>query len=309
MPVFNTGGYLTEAVESVLKQESLEDCPLPSFELVIVDDRSTDQETLAILQGLDGSDPRIRVLNNERVKGASGARNTGILHARGDWIGFLDSDDLYLPHSLAVRWKYILSNPSATWVAGQFLLLRDSRIYDGPLSVRSPNLYSLIGQDYEAKRPSHLQRPVKAFATNCLLGSAAVLIRHELIVRKGMFNEDLPRAEDYYLWFQCALDTDLWIIPVDVFIYRVRAGSLTTGNEPMFYHEHRVMDLLLADPAFGVYRSDLLGRFDLVMADYCYFYRGRHAYDEALRWAITWIRRRPFKPPAWKQLIAAALRR
>lgn len=310
MPVFNTGRYLSEAVESVLRQESLTDCAVPAHELLIVDDRSTDGETRAILRELAGSHPRIRILENERGKGVSGARNTGILHARGEWIGFLDSDDLYLPHALASHRSFIRQQPSAEWVAGHFVHLRpDTGIDRTPLATRSPNLYALIGHDYEAHRPSCLHRPLEAFAKNCLFPPPAVLIKHELIIEKGMFNEKLPRAEDYYLWLKCAVDTDLWIIPTDVFVHRMRKGSLTLDNEPMFYQEHQLIDLLLDDPAFQGHKPPLLKRLDVVMNDYCYFYRGNLAHDTALHWAMAWTRKRPFVSAAWKQLIASALRR
>lgn len=310
MPVFNTGRYLSEAIESVLNQEALADCALPPYELLIVDDRSTDRETRAILQKFVDSDPRIRILQNERGKGVSGARNTGILHARGEWIGFLDSDDLYLPHALASHWNFIRHHRSAKWVAGHFVHLRpDTGIDRTPLAVRSPNLYALIGPDYEARRPSLLPRPLEAFARNCLFPPPAVLIKRELIVEKGLFNEQLPRAEDYLLWLKCAVDTDLWIIPAEVFIHRMRKGSLTLDNEPMFYQEHRLIDLLLDDPAFHDHKPPLLKRLDVVMNDYCYFYRGNLAHNTALHWAMTWARKRPFVPAAWKQLIASALRR
>jgi glycosyltransferase involved in cell wall biosynthesis len=123
MPVFNTGGFLAEAIDSVLHQQATASMPLPSFELIVIDDGSTDPQTLEILSDRS-NDPRVTVLNNQRKKGASGARNTGIEHARGDWIGFLDSDDLWFPHSLSQRWKAIVANEGVRWIAGQFRFLR-----------------------------------------------------------------------------------------------------------------------------------------------------------------------------------------
>ena len=105
MPVFNTGAYLIEAINSVLNQQPVSGCELPSFELLIVDDQSIDQETIEILDGASLLDTRIQVFKNQRKKGTVGARNTGIINARGKWIGFLDSDDIWFPDSLGMRCK------------------------------------------------------------------------------------------------------------------------------------------------------------------------------------------------------------
>lgn len=304
MPVYNTGHYLVEAIDSVLAQEDLVDV---TVELLIVDDRSTDPVTLDILQSFSSSDPRIRVLVNQGRKGVSGARNMGIREARSEWIAFMDSDDYFLPGGLAALWAFAQSTPSAQWIAGLFFLLRGTDIDRTDLALRSPNLFALIGKNYRANRPTRLERPVEVFAINCILAPPAVLIKRELIVRKGMFDEGLKRAEDYHLWFKCAVDTDLWMIPKEVYIHRFRDGSLTTGNEPIFFHEHQMLDQMLKDPEFRPHHFVLLRRFDAVMADYCHFFRKGSSYATARYWATTWLMRRPFCIAAWKQLIASAL--
>lgn len=309
MPVFNTGGYLSEAIDSILKQQPIDGCNVPSYELIIVDDHSSDPETLAILDSAPHLDPRIRILKNERKKGAAGGRNTGILHARGPWIGFLDSDDLWLPNALAVRWRFILDNPDAKWVAAQYFLHKPPLgLVDSPLSVRSPNLYIDIREDYDAGRASRLACPVEMLAKNCLLGICTVLLDREVLLAKGMFNEDLRRAEDYHLWFKCARDHDLWMLPFDVAVYRIRPGSLTHVGDPMFFCEDRMITLLLQDPAFEKYGHLLRERLDFVLGDYCYHYRSQKLFGKAFRWATEWVTKRPLTGAPWKQLLASVLR-
>ena len=309
MPVFNTGGYLREAIDSVLQQQALDDCAVPAFELIIVDDRSWDPETLAILESAPHLDARIRVLKNDRAKGAAGGRNTGILNARGAWVGFLDSDDLWLPKALAVRWRFILDHPEANWIAAQYFLLKpEIGLVENPLSVRSPNLYAAIKEDYEAGRASLMARPVEMLAKNCLIGICTVLIDRELLLAKEMFDEGLRRAEDYHLWFKCARDHDLWMLPFDVAVYRIRPGSLTHGDDPKYLFEDRMIELLLQDPAFGKYGNLLRERLNFVFDDYCYHYRRQKLYGKAFRWASEWVSKRPFAGAAWKQLLASALR-
>ncbi|XOV89472.1 MAG: FkbM family methyltransferase [Pseudomonadota bacterium] len=95
MPLYNAGGYLREAIMSVLSQRS-------SLELVIVDDGSTDGSFLLAAE-LATCDNRIRIVRNKSNKGVSGARNTGLQLARGEFVAFLDADDSYEPGAIDER--------------------------------------------------------------------------------------------------------------------------------------------------------------------------------------------------------------
>src|SRR5690349_9691286 len=92
IPSFNYGRFLRETVESVLAQT------YSPVEIIVVDDGSTDdtKERLARFEG------RIRYIHKANA-GLSAARNTGIKHARGDWIAFLDADDLWHRQKLEVQ--------------------------------------------------------------------------------------------------------------------------------------------------------------------------------------------------------------
>ena len=85
MPVYNTSQYLRRSIESVLNQT------YKDFELICINDGSTDN-SLEILQEYATHDPRIKIINQEN-KGLSGARNSALEIAQGEWITFVDSDD------------------------------------------------------------------------------------------------------------------------------------------------------------------------------------------------------------------------
>lgn len=95
-PVFNAEDFLLQAIRSVQAQT------YPSWELWIVDDGSNDRSRQIALAAA-AADHRIRVLANHYAKGVSGARNTGISAARGEFISFLDADDRWLPQKLQVQ--------------------------------------------------------------------------------------------------------------------------------------------------------------------------------------------------------------
>lgn len=94
MPAHNAEKYISDAISSVIAQS------VTDWELLVIDDRSTDG-TAAIARGFSNADSRIRVYSNDENIGVAATRNRGISLARGEWIAFLDSDDLWRPQKLA----------------------------------------------------------------------------------------------------------------------------------------------------------------------------------------------------------------
>ena len=309
MPVFNTGAYLIEAINSVLNQQPVSGCELPSFELLIVDDQSIDQETIEILDGASLLDTRIQVFKNQRKKGAAGARNTGIMNARGTWIGFLDSDDIWFPNSLGIRWNYISRNANVRWAGAHFRLLKPTVSAAGKLAFESAeSLLADLEKKHDLPELVCLQRPTREFGDSCMIGIMTVLIKRDLIIEKNLFNESLKRTEDYHLWFKCSFDNDLWMIKTDVAFYRIHSGSLTHGNQPKYFYEDTMIEFLLKEPLGNTHKTTLIRRFEFVMQDQCYFYREKKQFSLALKTALQWLIKRPLSPAAWKELVASGLR-
>jgi glycosyltransferase involved in cell wall biosynthesis len=96
IPIYNRSKQIARAIESVQAQTESD------FEIIVVDDGSTDRSA-QVIKECARKDPRICLIEHGQRKGAQAARNTGIRAARGHWIAFLDSDDQWLPDSLKVR--------------------------------------------------------------------------------------------------------------------------------------------------------------------------------------------------------------
>lgn len=99
MPSWNTGRFIAETLESVLKQT------YSHWELLIVDDCSTDDTDKVVKGFLE--DPRIHYFKNKQNSGAALSRNKAIREAKGEWVAFLDSDDLWLPEKLEHMIKFM----------------------------------------------------------------------------------------------------------------------------------------------------------------------------------------------------------
>lgn len=107
-PVFNTpANWLREAIDSVLEQA------YENWELVLIDDGSTLAETVQLLNAVAIRDPRILLVRRESTGGISAASNAGLDHARGEWVGLFDHDDLLEPDALFEVVKYLQSHPEA----------------------------------------------------------------------------------------------------------------------------------------------------------------------------------------------------
>ena len=98
IPTYNTEKYIKATVYSILNQ-SYED-----IEIIAVNDGSTDK-SLEILNDIENNDNRLKIINTKN-QGVSSARNTGIDNANGEWVYFIDSDDLLLPDALSVLLKH-----------------------------------------------------------------------------------------------------------------------------------------------------------------------------------------------------------
>ena len=112
VPVYNTGLVLERTVSSLLNQ-SFDD-----FEVLLIDDGSTDTETLRILEEYDGISNKIRVFHKKNG-GVCEARNFGIGHARGEYITFCDHDDLFTPKTLEVEYQRIMDTNTEILFVGK----------------------------------------------------------------------------------------------------------------------------------------------------------------------------------------------
>lgn len=101
MPSYNTAQYITETIQSVIDQT------YHNWELIIVDDCSTDNTDIVIGKI---KDPRIRYIKNEKNSGAAVSRNRALREANGRWVAFLDSDDLWKPEKLEKQICFMMKN-------------------------------------------------------------------------------------------------------------------------------------------------------------------------------------------------------
>jgi hypothetical protein len=235
VPVFNSGAFLIEALESIVKNKVND----VEFEILVVDDCSTDPKTLEILDQLMLEGTAI-VIKQEKNSGPACARNRGIENASGDWIGFLDSDDLLAPESVSFKLNAIKANSNIKWFAGEMLEIRTLGEYtccnSFPTAVESgimqaPGLYKI-------KKPL---RTLGSWDHLPVLGT--MLLRKDLMAEIGPINENLHYGEDIHFCLAAASLTDLyWVTKPGLFLRR--------------YHESMVRNLVKG--ALGAPKSSMV---------------------------------------------------
>lgn len=139
MPVYNRETIVSTSVDSILSQR------YTHFELICVDDCSQDKSN-EILRAYTAKDPRVKLIRHEKNKGRSAARNTGIAAARGEWLCFLDSDDVYFDNHLSEHARLIKEHPGSNCFATGQLIYGQPKKYPFQLGeeVRTVKLHELI---------------------------------------------------------------------------------------------------------------------------------------------------------------------
>jgi glycosyltransferase involved in cell wall biosynthesis len=183
MPVLNGQKYIGQAVESIASQT------FKDFELIVVNDGSTDG-TLDQLKRFAGRID-LRCIHHETPQGIARSVNDGIRHAQGQFIAFLDHDDLWFPDFLQTQMAHLDQHPDVGMVHSDFQTI------DGAGNI----LEASVATDRDRKRVSGRVFP-DLFMDSFIVGNS-VLIRKECFDRLGTFDETL-RIGDYHMWLRIA---------------------------------------------------------------------------------------------------------
>lgn len=197
-PSYNTARYIGETIESVLSQT------YRNWEMIIVDDCSQDDTDDVIKRYLN--DERIRYIKNEKNFGAAISRNRALMEARGKWIAFLDSDDLWFPEKLERQIKFMeqygyhfsYTNYIEIDENTQTLGVRVT----GPKKISKQGMYNY-----------------------CYPGCLTVMYDSSYV---GLVQiKDIKKNNDYAIWLEVCRKADCWLLDECLGKYRKRSGSIS----------------------------------------------------------------------------------
>lgn len=248
IPVYNAAPYIADTLRSVQRQT------MSDFEVLLVDDHGQD-DSMSVAKATIGKDARFRSLETPVNSGPGVARNVGIMAAQGEYIAFLDSDDLWEPtfleKQLGVR-CFCLTYCQLKYRGGS----KDGQVH------RNPVMQS--GVITPAAR--------KHFLLHFVTFSVCFLYRREFLLSNGLFFPAKRNSEDTNFLTRCLLLADtIACVDEPLYIYNVREESLTTGRNPQRYKERlQSLNALMRDfkalKRDARYKEHRLGQYNLVMA-------------------------------------------
>lgn len=204
MPSYNTEKYILDSICSVQTQT------YKDWELIIVDDCSTDNTLEIVRKHIEETkDTRIRLLVNEKNSGAAVARNYALREAKGRWIAFLDSDDLWLPEKLERQIRFMKENKYSFSYTKYTEIDEDSNelgvVVSGPKRITKRGMYHY-----------------------CWPGCLTVMYDASVV---GVIQiADIKKNNDYAMWLQVIKKADCYLFEKHLGRYRRRTGSISSHS-------------------------------------------------------------------------------
>jgi len=238
IPTFNAGSYIAQAIESVLHQTQ------QNFEIIVCDDRSTDN-TVAVVQAMASNDCRIILLINNQNQGPSYSRNRAISEAKGEWIAILDADDFYHPDRLHQLIAIGESNKADFVADNIFYVDINGKNPVFAISVTAPNddlkiltTTTFIANDFPC-------------TTGFKYGYLKPLIRRSFLRDKQIrYDENVRLGEDFILYVECLIKGAVFLLTnQSYYYYRVIEKSLSRTGDNTKYQELSDNNLKLTNMA------------------------------------------------------------
>lgn len=228
LPTFNRARLLPQAIASVLGQSFVD------LELIVVDDGSSD-DTAAVVEAI--ADPRLRYLRRPHA-GISAAMNAGLAAARGEFVGRVDSDDLWLPDLLAVQVAALREHPRAGAATARSQAMDAGGVplpslWGGPPRFPGDTFRSMVYEDFTS--------------------NITVVARRSCVEEAGGYDESMPTNEDWDLWLRVASRHELLYLDRVLARFRWHGDNVTGPGSPHFVAtidgRVHVLDKLFATPA------------------------------------------------------------
>lgn len=223
VPTYNRAKEVTQAIQSILAQNT------PDTEIIVVDDGSTDN-TGEVLRHTFGSSIRLIEQPNS---GPSSARNRGIIAAKGRWIAFLDSDDLWLPGKIALQLAETSRHPTAV-----------AHMVDAQIEGQNLTLFELRSFLPTSRTTPLRVRPL-ADVLKVQFFTPTWLVRTDAVRRSGTFREDMRIYEDFEFLTRLALQGPFVVSPYPgVLVRRIANDVAALSNQHLTATETSLRNLV-----------------------------------------------------------------
>jgi glycosyltransferase involved in cell wall biosynthesis len=206
MPAYNAEQYIGQAIESLLAQS------YPDWELIVVNDGSTDGTAEIVTQFADA---RLKVFHQANA-GEAAARNSALKQMQGEFVAFLDADDLFLPHHLEVMVKYLQTHPNCGGVYSDGYYIDQAGTRLKPLSSRRRGPF--VGRVFEEA----------VYASDLFGPPVCVVLRYNIIAQHGLsFDKNIVIGPDWDFFIHFADVAQFGYVDQHTCLYRVHQTNIT----------------------------------------------------------------------------------
>ncbi len=216
IPAYNAMAYLPETLESVLRQT------VTDFEVLIINDGSSDHIVQWVAQI---TDPRVKLISQQN-QGVSVARNTGLAHAQGEYMAFLDADDLWEPTKLEKQVQYLEDKPEVGLVYSWTALIDERGNPTGRVYA-----FDAEGNVWE-----------QLLVGDPISNGSSCMVRRSCFETVGVFDRSLTSAEDYDMWLRIAARYPFAVVREPLTLYRQHFSSVSKNRQRMLQSLRTVIE-------------------------------------------------------------------
>ena len=284
VPCLNAGPYIRGALDSILGQTRLPE------EIIVADGGSTD----GAVEVLESYRERVAWFRQEG-KGVSRAKNQAIARAKGDYIAFLDADDLWYPEKLEIQFDFLNGHPEFGFCSSDVDFFNEEGTF--------------IKGAIRAEKKPHSGYVFDDLFTNNFISSATIMLRRECFERAGLFDEEIFYAEDTDMWLRVAREFELGYISQSLAKYRVHPGARTQEFAKHYASLEKIYEKLnRLYPEYFHQNQTLIrsARFNLYRRwAYRHFAAGEYAASRRIYFKV--LRQKPMDRSTWAHVVASFL--
>lgn len=281
IPCFNAGDYVRECVDSAVVQTS----EAVTLEILVIDDHSDEQATLAALSDIQASGIA-RVIKNTGSCGPGAARNLGIQQARGEWVAFMDADDVFAPNGIGKRLATAQLFPDVAWVGGDVAQCDHvGSVTDASYFQHRDITLRYLRNAFATHRPIRFDDTLTVFFDTPLVNTTSSIIRTSELRKINGFDERLKLQQDLHLFLRLACRLAFVFVPTVVAVNRQHNNNSTRCYPRTLRWRHAALSLLAKDNDFQA-TEKLRAKLKQVSMELSYEYQRDADYLRAAKWRI-----------------------
>jgi len=297
IPTYNYAQYICEAIESVLNQT------YKDFEIIVVDDGSTDNTKEVIKPYLN----KIKYIYQQN-SGPSSARNRGIKEAKGEYIAFLDADDIWLPQKLELQIKFMEKEKEVGLIFSDMILFNEKGIIKNSFLKQKLFFNKLPIKPLSSTEKVIYDNVFNALLQENFIPTNTVIAKKECFNKVGFFDETLFSVEDRDMWLRIGLFYDIGFINFPLVLTRFHETNISANQELALKSRLKVMKKFLNYSNLPIKSKKIIKQtINKIYFDLGYLYFTCEKFSLSRIYFRKFLKKNPFMFKPWIYILLSVL--